>query len=103
MRDPGDTAHEAMRTGPRALLLDLYQLTMAHAYFELGMNDTAVFELFVRRLPASRGFLIAAGLEQAMDYLQGLRFTDVELEFLAGLGTFPNSFLDHLAQLRFTG
>ena len=47
-----------------ALLTDLYQLTMAQAYFELGMKGTAVFELFVRRLPETRSFLLAAGLEQ---------------------------------------
>jgi nicotinate phosphoribosyltransferase len=92
-----------MTTRPTALLLDLYQLTMAHAYFELGMNETAVFEMFVRRLPASRGFLIAAGLEQALEYLQQLRFTDRELEFLDGLGTFPHTFLDYLSQVRFSG
>jgi nicotinate phosphoribosyltransferase len=88
---------------PGALLTDLYQLTMAHAYFEHGMSGEAVFELFVRRLPPARRFLIAAGLEQALDYLEGLRFTAPELSYLAGLGTFPEAFLAYLAQLRFTG
>src|SRR5215467_13924714 len=88
---------------PNALLLDLYQLTMAHAYFELGMNETAVFEMFVRRLPATRGFLVAAGLEQAMEYLEELRFTPEDLEFLDRLGGFSKGFLDYLAELRFTG
>ena len=92
-----------MRSQSSPLLLDLYQLTMAHAYFELGMNDTAVFETFVRRLPRSRGFLVAAGLEQALDYLEGLQFSGADLELLHGLGTFPNSFLDHLSKVRFTG
>ncbi len=86
-----------------ALLTDLYQLTMAHAYFELGMRETAVFELFVRRLPPTRRFLVAAGLEQVVNYLEGLRFTPRDIEFLASLGTFPESFLDHLAGVRFTG
>ena len=53
-----------------ALLTDLYQLTMAHAYFEFGMHETAVFELFVRRLPRARRFLVAAGLEQIVEYLE---------------------------------
>jgi len=52
------------------LLTDLYELTMARAYHELGMQETAVFELFVRRLPPTRRFLIAAGLEQVVEYLE---------------------------------
>ncbi len=92
-----------MRVSGTALLTDLYQLTMAHAYFERSMNETAVFELFVRRFPPARHFLLAAGLAQAIQYLQELRFAPDELEFLSALGSFPNSFLDYLAQLRFTG
>lgn len=92
-----------MSTGESALLTDLYELTMAHAYFELGMGETAVFELFVRRLPASRGFLIAAGLEQVIDYLEGLRFTPEDLECLAAMGIFPAAFLKYLATVHFTG
>ncbi|MGH7068975.1 MAG: nicotinate phosphoribosyltransferase [Acetobacteraceae bacterium] len=86
-----------------ALLTDLYQLTMAHAYFEEGMCDTAVFELFVRRLPPARRFLIAAGLEQALGFIGELRFTAGELEFLAREGSFTPRFLDYLSNLRFTG
>ena len=92
-----------MKPVSTALLTDLYQLTMGHAYFRLGMNDTATFELFVRRLPGSRRFLVAAGLEQAVEYLEQLRFSSEELDFLAGLEAFDKSFLDHLGQLRFTG
>ena len=58
-----------MTLQPGLLLTDLYQLTMLHAHLEQGMEETAVFELFVRRLPPTRGFLIAAGLEQLLDYL----------------------------------
>jgi nicotinate phosphoribosyltransferase len=86
-----------------ALLTDLYQLTMAHAYFELGMDETAVFELFVRRLPRTRRFLLAAGLEQAVEYLEGFRFGADELEYLSSLGSFSRPFLDCLAAIRFTG
>lgn len=85
------------------LLTDLYQLTMAHVYFEQGMDDIAVFELVVRRLPAKRRFLLAAGLEQVVEYLEQLRFSAADLEFLESLATFPRAFLDHLADLRFTG
>jgi nicotinate phosphoribosyltransferase len=86
-----------------ALLTDLYQLTMMQAYFERGMNDTAVFELFVRRLPATRSFLVAAGLEQTLDFLEQLRFDEWELEWLRKSGRFSHSFVDSLASLRFTG
>jgi nicotinate phosphoribosyltransferase len=86
-----------------ALLTDFYQLTMAQAYFELGMDETAVFELFVRRLPRTRCFLLAAGLEQALEYLERLRFDPDEIEYLSSLGSFSRAFLDHLAAIRFTG
>ena len=55
------------------LLTDLYQLNMIQAYLDHGKTDTAVFEFFMRKLPARRGFLIAAGLEQVLDFLEGLR------------------------------
>lgn len=86
-----------------ALLTDLYQLTMAHAYFEEGMRETAVFELFVRRLPPTRRFLIAAGLERALEFIGGLRFTAADIEFLAREGSYSRRFLEYLTGLRFTG
>ena len=86
-----------------ALLTDLYQLTMAQAYFELDMRERAVFELFVRRLPGTRQFLLAAGLEQALEYIERLRFTAEDLAFLATLGTLRRDFLDYLGGVRFTG
>ena len=92
-----------MKSGGGALLIDLYQLTMAQAYFELGMNGTAVFELFVRRLPETRHFLLAAGLEQALEYVENVRFTAHDLAFLAGVGLFRNDFLDYLGSVHFTG
>jgi nicotinate phosphoribosyltransferase len=85
------------------LLTDLYQLTMLQAYFEQGMNDTAVFEFFVRRLPQNRGFLMAAGLEQALEFLEQLSFCDEELEWVRKSGRFSPEFPDFLAGLRFTG
>lgn len=85
------------------LLTDLYELTMMQAYFDAGMNDTASFEFFVRALPAERNFLMAAGLEQVLDYLEALRFTTDELTMLAGTGRFKPAFLKSLEALRFTG
>ncbi len=85
------------------LLTDLYQLSMLEAYAAHGMADTAVFELFVRKLPAGRGFLMAAGLEQVVDFLEELRFTSEELAWLRESGAFSLRFLDDLAGLRFTG
>ncbi|NMG76944.1 nicotinate phosphoribosyltransferase [Aromatoleum diolicum] len=96
-----------MTTLPRApehaLLTDLYQLTMLQAYFDGGMTETASFEFFVRKLPEKRNFLIAAGLEQVLDYLEALHFSAAELEWLAGCGRFHPRFIDSLATLRFTG
>ena len=86
-----------------ALLTDLYQLTMLQAYFDQGMNDTAVFEFFVRDLPPGRGFLVAAGLEQVLEYLETLRLSDAELTWLERCGRFSPRFLASLADLRFTG
>jgi nicotinate phosphoribosyltransferase len=85
------------------LLTDLYALTMLQAYWTAGMNATAVFELFVRRLPGARNFLLAAGLEQVVGYLLQLRFTADDLAWLAGTGCFDRAFLDSLATLRFSG
>jgi nicotinate phosphoribosyltransferase len=86
-----------------ALLTDLYQLTMLQTYVEQGMEEPAVFEFFIRKLPPRRNFLLAAGLEQALEYLETLRFTDRELDWLKTGGRFPAPFVDYLARLRFTG
>ncbi len=86
-----------------ALFTDLYELTMLQAYFEYGMQEEAVFSLFVRRLPDSRNFLLACGLEQALHYLENLRFDAECLAYLASLDRFSGRFLDWLGRLRFTG
>ena len=96
-----------MISGPNTqtsiLLTDLYQLTMLQGYFDQGMEETAVFEFFVRKLPPRRNFLIAAGLEQALDFLENLRFSSEELEWLSRHGAFRPEFLRYLEKLRFTG
>jgi nicotinate phosphoribosyltransferase len=85
------------------LLTDLYELTMLQAYFEQRMNATAVFELFVRKLPPSRNFLLAAGLAQVVEYLVELGFAADELSWLRSCGRFTPRFVESLADLRFTG
>ncbi len=86
-----------------ALLTDLYQLTMMDCYYRNAMEQTAMFEFYVRRLPDRRNFLVAAGLEQVLDYLETLRFSEEEIDWLAGLRRFDDSFLERLRQFRFTG
>jgi nicotinate phosphoribosyltransferase len=85
------------------LTTDLYQLTMLDAYHAHGMDETAVFELFVRKLPRERNFMMAAGLEQALEFLENLRFCPEELEWIESSGRFSPGFAAHLERLRFTG
>ncbi len=85
-----------------ALVTDLYQLTMMQTYVEQDMLQPAVFEFFVRHHPR-RNFLLAAGLESVLEYLENLQFTPEALEYLASTGFFSQNFLDYLATLRFTG
>ncbi|HEX8089476.1 MAG TPA: nicotinate phosphoribosyltransferase [Blastocatellia bacterium] len=88
------------------LRTDLYELTMAAAYFENRIHNRAIFELFVRRLPNRRSYLIAAGLEQALDYLAALRFSNDQIDYLREHPSFKNvsrEFFDYLAEFRFTG
>ncbi len=89
---------------PSSLLLtDLYQLTMLQGYVEHGMEEQATFEFFVRKLPPTRNFLLAAGLEQALSFLEELHFTSEELEWLSGCGLFRQTLVDYLEKLQFTG
>jgi len=85
------------------LLTDLYQLNMMQAYLDRGETQTAVFEFFARTLPARRGFLLAAGLEQALDYLENLRFSAADLDWLKSTGRFKPNLLDYLRGFRFDG
>jgi nicotinate phosphoribosyltransferase len=85
------------------LLTDLYQLNMMKAYLDHEQTRTAVFEFFVRKLPTRRGFLVAAGLEQALDFLEDFRFSTEEIDWLDGTGHFGRDLLDHLVNFRFTG
>ena len=88
------------------LLTDLYELTMAAGYVQTGFDARASFELFVRSLPARRNYLVAAGLEQALGYLDGVRFGPEEIEFLRqhpAFGQVGREFFDFLEGFRFSG
>ena len=89
-----------------ALMTDLYQLTMAAGYCLSGADSEAVFELSVRSLPGDRSYLLAAGLEQAVEYILNLRFGPEEIEWLRTLPPFrktPEAFFSFLAGFRFSG
>lgn len=88
---------------PSALVTDQYELTMAASYYSQSMTATATFDLFVRRLPAERRFLIAAGLNDALDHLERMRFTNSDVAYLRSLGTFDEQFLSYLRDFHFTG
>ena len=89
------------------LLTDLYELTMAAGYFETGkVQEKATFELTLRRLPAHRNFVLAAGLQQVVEYLQTLSFSPEEIDYLRGLAQFRGispAFFEYLKGFRFTG
>lgn len=87
-----------------ALFVDLYEIAMLRAYFELGLaGRRAAFSLYARRLPPTRNFLLACGLADALAALADFRYGEEELRYLASLGSFPPAFLDWLAALRFSG
>jgi nicotinate phosphoribosyltransferase len=85
------------------LLTDLYQLSMMEVYARHEMHQRAVFELFVRKLPVRRRFLMMAGLEQLVHFLEQMRYSAEELAWLRSTGMFSSSFVDGLADLRFNG
>ncbi len=93
----------AMTPATSPLLTDLYELNMIQAYLDRGENKEAAFEFFVRRLPARREFLLAAGLDTLLDYLETLRFSPEDIAWLASTGRFKKNLLDYLAAFRFTG
>src|ERR1035437_6932855 len=89
-------------TYPPALLLDLYELTMAQSYFDRDMHAPATFSLFARNLPRDWGFLVAAGLTDVLDYLAALNFGERVLAYLETTGLCTRAFLTYLGRLRFT-
>jgi nicotinate phosphoribosyltransferase len=99
--DPNDPG---LLSPPEAsLLIDQYELTMSASYLSQGMNEPATFELFVRRLPRNRHWLLAAGLGPTLELIRELRFGERELAYLRSLELFADDFLDYLAAFRFSG
>ena len=96
-----------MQTNPNinlTMLCDFYELTMANGYFKSGMQDKITyFDLFFRKVPDEGGFSIAAGLEQAIEYIQNLHFGEDDIAYLRTRGIFGEDFLDYLKSFRFTG
>src|SRR5512139_1262960 len=85
------------------LLTDAYQIAMLQAFRDHGMNETAAFEFFVRKMPNHRNFLLAAGLEQVVEFLETLHFTAEELEWLADCGLYRKDFVHSLEDMKFSG
>src|SRR3989338_3323267 len=89
-----------------SLKIDLYELTMAAGYFHHNVGLTAAFELSCHTMPENRSFLIACGLEQAVNYILNLRFSDEDVRYLKGLPVFKTvkaDFFEYLRQFRFSG
>ncbi|HZK87802.1 MAG TPA: hypothetical protein VFC27_01510, partial [Anaerovoracaceae bacterium] len=85
------------------MLTDFYELTMANGYIETGISeDIAYFDMFFRKIPDGGGFAIMAGLEQAIEYLSNLRFSDRDIEFLENKKIFSKAFLEYLKKFKFT-
>ncbi|MHC1749768.1 MAG: nicotinate phosphoribosyltransferase [Cellulosilyticaceae bacterium] len=86
------------------LLTDLYQLTMMQGYFENHVNNhEVVFDLFYRNNPSKNGYAICAGLDQAIEYIENLKFTEADIDYLTSLEIFNERFLNYLRSFKFTG
>jgi nicotinate phosphoribosyltransferase len=96
-RDPWITAEDA------ALLVDQYELTMMQAFVEEGMAETATFSMYIRTLPSSWNYFLAAGLDSALRYLEQVSFTDDALDYLSSFNEFSPSFIDWLGNFQFSG
>lgn len=92
-----------MTTPPSALFTDLYELSMAQVYYEQDQTGEAVFELTLRKLPGACRYLLAAGLEPAIQFLESIHFSTSDLDYLASLPQFDSSFIERLEQFRFSG
>ena len=99
----GEALQDSLLDTTSPLLTDLYQINMIQAYLDHGDTDTAVFELFARSLPPRRGFLLAAGLQQALDFLENLRFSAADIDWLKSTGRFNRNLIDYLTDFRFSG
>ena len=92
-----------MRANNLTLLTDLYELTMMQGYFKNPTNQTVIFDMFYRNNPCGGSFAITAGLEQMIEYIENLHFTDKDIEYLRSLNIFQEDFLEYLSSFHFTG
>ena len=95
---------ENMEQKNLTLLTDLYELTMMQGYFkEKNANETVVFDMFYRNNPHGNGFAICAGLEQVIEYIEKLRFSEDGIAYLGSLNLLDKDFLDYVRDFKFTG
>ena len=88
----------------KTLMTDFYELTMAQTYFNNNKKDEIVyFDIFFRKNPFDAGYTIAGGLEETIEYIKNFKFDEREIEYLRGLNTFNEEFLDYLKDLKFKG
>ena len=92
-----------MRANNLTLLTDLYELTMMQGYFKNPTNQTVIFDMFYRTNPCGGSFAITAGLEQMIEYIENLRFTEEDVAYLRSLNMFQEDFLEYLSTFHFTG
>lgn len=92
-----------MSTLNLTLLTDLYELTMMQGYFENQSSETVIFDAFYRQNPCGNGYAIVAGLDQVIDYIKNLHFSEEDISYLRSLGIFHDAFLEYLQNFRFTG
>ena len=92
-----------MRPTTLTLLTDLYELTMMQGYFKNPTNQTVIFDMFYRTNPCGGSFAITAGLEQMIEYIENLRFTEEDVAYLRSLNMFQEDFLEYLSTFHFTG
>ncbi|MDO5518950.1 MAG: nicotinate phosphoribosyltransferase [bacterium] len=85
------------------LLTDFYELTMMQGYFETQQNETVVFDVFYRTNPSGSGYAVCCGLEQAIEYIKHLHFSEEDIEYLRGYQTFSEDFLSYLRDFKFSG
>ena len=92
-----------MRANNLTLLTDFYELTMMQGYFKNHSNQTVIFDVFYRDNPCNGSYAITAGLEQMIEYIENLRFSEADVEYLRSLNMFDEDFLDYLSNFRFSG
>ena len=85
------------------LLTDFYEITMMQGYFKNNTNDIVIFDTFYRENPSGGGYAVCAGLDQVIDYVKNLHFSEEDIAYLRSLNTFDEDFLTYLSTFRFTG